>query len=67
MDIPASLRAKLASLIRSNPQSTVGTVGNDDAYRQYAIDAQQNGQQPLTQAQWLQMQQSQAQVPQNGG
>ena len=63
-----TLRSMLAGLLRSNPQSTAGTLAGSDAYRQYAIGAQEQGQQPMPMPQWLQMQQqSQMQVPQNGG
>lgn len=66
------LREMLANLLRSNPNSTVGKVQNYAPYQQYVLDAQTNGQEPLPQDQWLQMQQmqqpqSQMQVPQNGG
>lgn len=64
-----ALRSMLANLLRSNPQSTAGNLAGADAYRQYAIGAQEQGQQPLPMQQWMQMQQpqSQMQVPQNGG
>ena len=64
-----TLREMLANLLRSNPNSTVGKAQNYAPYQQYVIDAQTNGQEPLPQDQWLQMQQaqSQMQVPQNGG
>ena len=64
------LRAMMANLLRSNPQSTAGTLAGADAYRQYSIGAQEQGQQPLPMNQWLQMQQQQQQpqpqVPQQG-
>ena len=70
-----TLREMLANLLRSNPNSTAGKAQNYAPYQQYMIDAQTNGQEPLPQDQWMQMQQmqqmqqpqSQMQVPQNGG
>jgi len=63
-----ALRSMLAGLLRSNPQSTAGQAQNYAPYQQYVIDAQTNGEQPMPMPQWLQMQQqSQMQVPQNGG
>lgn len=37
----------------SSPTSTAGTVGNADAYNQYAIHMEENGQQPLDRMAWL--------------
>lgn len=39
---------KLAALLRADPQSTVGQLSDADAYRRYVIEAQQNGQQPVS-------------------
>ena len=68
-----ALREILANLLRSSPNSTAGKAENYAPYQQYVLDAQTNGQEPLPQDQWLQMQQPQSQMQQmqqmqqNGG
>lgn len=37
----------------SSQNSTVGTIGNADAYNQYAIQMNEAGQQPLDRMTWL--------------
>lgn len=45
----------LATLLQKfvSPNSTAGQLGNDDAYRQHVIEAQTNGQQPMTKDEFL--------------
>jgi len=49
--------AMMAQALKSSPGSTMSQAGNYDAYQQYVMQAQMNGQQPIPFEQFQQMQQ----------
>jgi hypothetical protein len=53
----------LQRLVRgSSPQSTVGQVASNDPYKAYAIEMMTNGQEPVSRAEFMQMQAQQMQA-----
>ena len=58
-----ALMARLQSLIHPTPDSTMSQAGNMDSYRQHVIQAQIQGQQPMTFEQFQQMMNQQNMQP----